>query len=91
MSINALSTEILRSVCDDFTASAFPLDDKKLYALRRCIELFFGRIKENRRLAVHYEKTDLCFLGFIACAILKAFYFGQQCLTRDFIGYYAIG
>jgi hypothetical protein len=36
--------------------------------------MFFGRIKENRRLAVRYEKTDLCFLGFIACAILKAFY-----------------
>ena len=52
-----------------------PIDyDKKLYALRRRIEMFFGRIKENRRLAVRYEKTDLCFLGFIACAILKAFH-----------------
>jgi hypothetical protein len=52
-----------------------PIDyDQKLYALRRRIELFFGRIKENRRLAVRYEKPDLCFLGFIACAILKAFH-----------------
>jgi IS5 family transposase len=52
-----------------------PIDyDKKLYALRRRIEMFFGRIKENRRLAVRYEKTDLCFLGFIACAIVKSFY-----------------
>jgi transposase len=48
--------------------------DKKLYALRCRIEMFFGRLKENRRLAVRYEKTDLCFLGFIACAIVKAFY-----------------
>jgi IS5 family transposase len=48
--------------------------DKKRYALRCRIEMFFGRLKENRRLAVRYEKTDLCFLGFIACAIIKAFH-----------------
>ena len=49
-----------------------PIDyDKQFYVLRRRIEMFFGRSKENRRLAVRYEKTDLCFLGFIAGAILK--------------------
>jgi IS5 family transposase len=51
-----------------------PIDyDKQLYALRCRIEMFFGRIKQNRRLAVRYEKTALCFLGFIACAILMNF------------------
>jgi transposase len=45
--------------------------DEKLYALRRRIEMFFGKLKENRRLAVRYEKTDLAFLGFIALAAIK--------------------
>lgn len=45
--------------------------DKTVYNWRRRIEMFFGKIKENRRLAVRYEKTDLAFLGFIAIAALK--------------------
>lgn len=47
--------------------------DKHIYQLRRRIEIFFGKIKENRRLAVRYEKLDATFLGFIALAIIKAF------------------
>lgn len=42
--------------------------DKVIYAWRRRIEIFFGKIKENRRLAVRYEKTDTAFLGFIFIA-----------------------
>ena len=45
--------------------------DKVIYRWRRRIEMFFGKLKENRRLAVRYEKTDLAFLGFIAIAALK--------------------
>ena len=45
--------------------------DTKLYALRKRIEIFFGKLKENRRLAVRYEKMDLTFLGFIALAAIK--------------------
>ena len=47
--------------------------DKSVYKLRKRIEIFFGKIKENRRLAVRYEKLDTTFLGFIAMAIIKAF------------------
>ena len=47
--------------------------DKNIYKLRKRIEILFGKIKENRRLAVRYEKLDLTFLGFIAIAIIKAF------------------
>jgi transposase len=47
--------------------------DKTIYALRRRIEIFFGKLKENRRLAVRYEKLDATFLGFIAVASIKAF------------------
>jgi transposase len=50
------------------------LYDKTIYKLRKRIELFFGRLKENRRLTVRYEKMDATFLGFIAMAILSAFY-----------------
>ena len=45
--------------------------DKRKYALRKRIEQFFGRIKENRRLTVRYEKSDLNFLGFIAIAMVN--------------------
>jgi transposase len=47
--------------------------DKNAYKLRRRIEIFFGKIKENRRLAVRHEKLDATFLGFVALAIIKAF------------------
>ena len=48
--------------------------DKTVYKLRRRIEMFCGRIKENRRLVVRYEKLDVTLLGFIAIAIVQAFY-----------------
>jgi transposase len=44
--------------------------DKTIYRLRQAIERFFGKLKENRRLSVRYEKTDRNFLGFIALASL---------------------
>ncbi len=47
--------------------------DKVLDQLRRKIEMFFGKIKENRRLTVRYEKTDVAFLAFIALAIIKTY------------------
>ena len=45
--------------------------DKKLYRMRSKIERFFGKLKENRRLAVRYEKSDSAFLSFIAIASIK--------------------
>ena len=47
--------------------------DKVIYRWRRRIEMFFGKLKENRRLAIRYEKTDLAFLGFIALAAIKIY------------------
>jgi hypothetical protein len=35
--------------------------------------MFFGMIKENRRVTVRYEKTDAAFLAFIALAMIKAY------------------
>ena len=46
--------------------------DKKIYRLRRRIEQFFGKLKENKRLAVRYEKSDTIFLAFIALAAIQA-------------------
>ena len=47
------------------------LYDKVIYKLRQSIERFFGAIKENKRLAVRYDKADNTFLAFIALAIIK--------------------
>lgn len=45
--------------------------DKAIYKLRRRIEQFFGKLKENKRLAMRYEKSDNVFLAFIALGIIK--------------------
>jgi transposase len=46
---------------------------KEKYKKRELIERVFGKLKENRRLAVRYEKSDINFLGFIVIAFLKIF------------------
>jgi transposase len=45
--------------------------DKNKFKLRSKIENFFALLKENRRLALRFEKSDLAFLGFIAIAAIK--------------------
>ena len=45
--------------------------DKNRFRLRSKIENFFGFLKENRRLALRFEKSDTSFLGFIAVAAIK--------------------
>jgi len=43
----------------------------ELYRKCGAIERVFGKLKENRRLAVRYEKSDANFLGFVLFAFLK--------------------
>lgn len=45
--------------------------DKELYKLRKRVEQFFGKIKENKRLSMRFEKSDNVFMAFIALAALK--------------------
>ncbi|WP_410519716.1 transposase [Candidatus Cyrtobacter comes] len=45
--------------------------DKDKFKLRSKIENFFAKLKENRRLALRFEKSDLSFLAFIALASIK--------------------
>ena len=45
--------------------------DHEQYKKRGLIERIFGKIKENRRPVVRYEKSDINFLGFILVAFLK--------------------
>lgn len=47
------------------------LYDKACYALRGRVEQFFGKIKENKRLALRYEKDDALFMAFVAIAAIK--------------------
>jgi len=44
--------------------------DKTIYKLRGGIERYFGKLKENKRLAMRYEKSDSVFLSFIALAAI---------------------
>jgi transposase len=46
--------------------------DKEEYKKRGEIEKVFGKIKENRRLTVRYEKSDINFLGFIFIAFIRS-------------------
>ncbi len=45
--------------------------DKVLYRLRKDIEIFFGKLKENKRIAMRYDKADSTFMAFIALAMIK--------------------
>ncbi|MDR1399979.1 MAG: transposase [Treponema sp.] len=45
--------------------------DKEQYKKRGVIERLFRKLKENRRLAVRYEKSNINFLGFISIVFLK--------------------
>jgi transposase len=45
--------------------------NKGLYKLRRKIEIFFGKLKENKRLAMRYDKSDQSFFSFVALASVK--------------------
>ena len=45
--------------------------DKEKYKTRSAIERFFGKVKENKRLALRYDKLDVTFFSFFALACLK--------------------
>lgn len=45
----------------------------EIYAKRHIIERLFGRMKENKRLAMRFDKLDITFLGFIALALMKLY------------------
>ncbi|MFK8039967.1 MAG: IS5 family transposase [Rickettsiaceae bacterium] len=47
--------------------------DVKLYRKRNIIERFFGRLKDNKRIAMRFDKMDHTFLSFIALAITKLY------------------
>src|SRR5690606_26094008 len=40
--------------------------DKKVYRLRNVIERWFGRLKQFRRIATRYDKTERSYRGFVA-------------------------
>jgi transposase len=45
--------------------------DNQIYKKRGLIERIFGKLKENRRMALRYETSDINFLGFIIIAFIK--------------------
>ena len=49
------------------------LYDKALYRLRKNIEIFFGKLKENKRIDTRSDKDDNAFLSFVALAAIKKY------------------
>lgn len=47
------------------------VQDKERYKTRSNIERFFGKIKDNKRLALRFDKLDATFFSFFALACLK--------------------
>ena len=45
--------------------------DNTMYKIRKNIEILFGKMKENRRLAMRFDKADEAFLVFIALPLIK--------------------
>jgi transposase len=60
-------------VLNDSTLTPEDFYDTKLYRKRHIIERLFGRLKENKRIAMRFDKLDYTFLSFIALAIAKSF------------------
>ena len=48
--------------------------DKTIYRLRSGIERYFGKLKENKRICLRFDKEDRAFLSFIALAAIKIFF-----------------
>lgn len=46
--------------------------DEDLYSTRTTIERFFGRLKENKRIALRADKLDITFSSFMSLAAMKA-------------------
>ena len=53
------------------TAVCPGVQDKERYKTRISIEHFFGKIKENKRMCMRFDKLDATFFAFFALAILK--------------------
>jgi transposase len=47
------------------------VQDQEKYKTRVCIEHFFGKLKENKRMALRFDKLDITFFSFFALACLK--------------------
>jgi len=58
---------------NDSTLTPEDFYDTKLYRKRHIIERLFGRLKENKRIAMRFDKLDSTFLSFITLALSKAY------------------
>ncbi|MGI4776335.1 MAG: hypothetical protein ACRYE9_05420 [Janthinobacterium lividum] len=45
--------------------------DKQKHKTRSAIESFFGKLKDNKRLALCYDKLDVTFFSFLALGCTK--------------------
>ena len=54
------------------TVTGLPNNLKPYYRTRSAIERFFGRVKENKRLALRFDKLATTFFSFFALAAIKS-------------------
>ena len=45
--------------------------DKEVYKQRNIVERFFNRIKQNRHIAMRFDKLSICFWNFVVLAAIK--------------------
>lgn len=58
---------------NDLTLTPKDFYDTKLYQKRYIMEKLFGKLKENKRSAMRFDKLDSILVSFIALALAKLF------------------
>lgn len=58
---------------NDSTLTPDDFYDNKIYRKRHIVERVFGRLKENKKMVIRFDKLDSSFLSFISLASLNYF------------------
>ena len=74
------ANDIREYICKRFALSCIPDKvnsqikhsfDKEVYKQRNIVERFFNKIKNNRHIAMRYDKLSICFCNFVVLAAIK--------------------
>ena len=65
--------------------------DKRIYALRACIECFFNKLKNHRRIATRYDQTSANFPAFVLLGYIRIWPRLSLRLTPRLLRFYQVG
>ena len=81
LSDKAYGTSDIRDyICENVALSCIPDKvnsqikhsfDKEVYKQRNIVERFFNKIKENRHIAMRFDKLSICFWNFVVLAAIR--------------------